>query len=76
MPVFHLCRCSDSPLSPPSNPGSFREQLSSYLQQLNDPGYLNWVSDSIEKEKLKGQHLQVRVVVTLSMSPPLSISSP
>ncbi len=37
---------------------SFRDQLTSYLHQLDTPEYMGWVSDAIEKEKMKQQHLQ------------------
>ena len=37
---------------------SFREQLTSYMHQLDTPEYMRWVSDAIEKEKMKQKHLQ------------------
>ncbi len=37
---------------------SFRDQLTSYLHQLDTPEYMGWVTDAIEKEKMKQQHLQ------------------
>lgn len=40
-------------------PGSFQEQLSSYMGQLESSEHQKWVVDAIEKEKLKQQHLKV-----------------
>ncbi len=39
--------------------GSFQEQLSSYVQQLETADHQDWVKEAIEKEKLKKRHLQV-----------------
>jgi len=36
----------------------FREQLSCYLGQMSSPDYVSWMTDAIEKEKMKQQHLQ------------------
>ena len=39
--------------------GSFQEQLSSYIGQLDSTEYQKWVMDAVKKEKLKQQHLKV-----------------
>ena len=39
-------------------PATFHSQLSCYLTQLDNPDYVGWVTDAIEKEKMKQQHLQ------------------
>lgn len=41
------------------NIGSFQDQLSSYVEQLECPDHQEWVKEAIEKEKLKQRHLKV-----------------
>lgn len=43
----------------PPYAGSFQDQLSSYVGQLETPDHQQWVKDAIETEKLKQRHLQV-----------------
>ena len=44
--------------SPSLNVGCFYEQIKAYLSQLGDPNFMEWLTDAVEKEKMKQQHLQ------------------
>ena len=42
----------------PVHTGTFRDQLVSYLHQMNSPRYVEWLEDSIDKERKKQEHLE------------------
>lgn len=46
------------PLPLPLLSASFHNQLEAYMGQLGTPHYQQWITDAIEKEKMKKNHLQ------------------
>ena len=43
----------------------FHNQLEAYMGQLGTPYFQQWITDAIEKEKMKKAHLQVRNITQL-----------